>query len=954
MLYAAGGCRLIIYLHPLQKHEVGNCDREVLGVKRTLMILLSFIVMVSCSFRELKVNAETISSIHWNYNKETGTLTVSGTGTIPEYGIDESGYRDIKDNIQAIVVKEGITEIGTSAFWECYNCKSISLPSSVKNIGNYLVSQMSIKELYIPKNVMNIGFGTTDGCNELEKITVDSSNSTFYSEGNCIIRRDNKELLSGCPNSVIPNNVKSLYFCSFSQQIIEKDLIIPDSVTFIDCFAFGNGKYGKIYIPSSINEIDELAFETADVGNFVIDDNNKLLKVKNHCLITGSKVIGYEYSASYNIPEGITYISHAPSERNLVDKYVIPSTIKELGIACFFLKNNIKRIECKAITAPVLNVNSLVDLKVEGGFHVYKDAVGYSGGQWDNIVVINDLEKETKPEDNSKPEDIPNPESEEDPEPMLDPEEDNKSKALFDINNYSFSICNSSNDLGYTRTNPYLSLDSFKTLFDDDDAELLYKYNKQFEGLCMGMAVSSLFMVEKSDEDIDIGDFTNVNNARVSDLMINNYSKEHNLDMKRLFEITFVSQLRPEIQNMIHKNEGNLDELIKMGEKSFDSNPYVICIFINDMGGHAIVPLRYEEESNTKGKLYVYDCNYPGDDSRYIEITKNSAGKVTGYKYYINDEYLASQNTGFISYVQYKDLAKVWSERKLHKSNSSAFLVVDANNYVIKDESNKKMAEMKDGEFVSYSDDLYSYMPIAFSVDNIVCSSDNKIIYFPAGIKYSVETDTEPLKFIASNGDCSVNYSSTQAGVTQICVDSCSDTSIVGVDERVEKYNVTIKAGTTERSFSKDSGYSYFGIYNGVEVQEKEENVNESVQEEKTQESEKEINDDKTKNAKENIGAHKSGGYDKIEKIKNLKIKRSGKKAKISYSKVSGADGYQVKVSTNKKFIKPKILYAYSNKYTIKSLKKKKTYYVKVRAFSCDDEENKMFGEWSQIKKIKK
>ena len=69
---------------------------------------------------------------------------------------------------------------------------------------------------------------------------------------------------------------------------------------------------------------------------------------------------------------------------------------------------------------------------------------------------------------------------------------------------------------------------------------------------------------------------------------------------------------------------------------------------------------------------------------------------------------------------------------------------------------------------------------------------------------------------------------------------------------------------------------------------------------------------------------------------------------------MSGADGYQVKVSTNKKFIKPKILYAYSNKYTIKSLKKKKTYYVKVRAFSCDDEENKMFGEWSQIKKIKK
>lgn len=39
--------------------------------------------------------------------------------------------------------------------------------------------------------------------------------------------------------------------------------------------------------------------------------------------------------------------------------------------------------------------------------------------------------------------------------------------------------------------------------------------------------------------------------------------------------------------------------------------------------------------------------------------------------------------------------------------------------------------------------------------------------------------------------------------------------------------------------------------------------------------------------------------------------------------------------------------------YTIKKLKKGKTYYVKVRAYKLDKQNNKAYGPYSKVKKLK-
>ena len=89
-------------------------------------------------------------------------------------------------------------------------------------------------------------------------------------------------------------------------------------------------------------------------------------------------------------------------------------------------------------------------------------------------------------------------------------------------------------------------------------------------------------------------------------------------------------------------------------------------------------------------------------------------------------------------------------------------------------------------------------------------------------------------------------------------------------------------------------------------------------------------------------------------KVKIKSAKNSKKKAVVvKFKKVKGAVGYQVWWSKNKKFKKgTKKKFTKKTKYTIKKLKKKKTYYIKVRAYNMNGNK-KQFGLFSKIKKVK-
>ena len=104
-------------------------------------------------------------------------------------------------------------------------------------------------------------------------------------------------------------------------------------------------------------------------------------------------------------------------------------------------------------------------------------------------------------------------------------------------------------------------------------------------------------------------------------------------------------------------------------------------------------------------------------------------------------------------------------------------------------------------------------------------------------------------------------------------------------------------------------------------------------------------------------GISDNAGEDKIlvpkAVIKSCKKVKSSKAAVI-IKKLSGIKKYQIKASESKKFKKKDtVAKSFSGtKCTLKKLKKRKTYYIKVRAYKMINGK-KVYGDWSSIKRIK-
>ena len=93
-------------------------------------------------------------------------------------------------------------------------------------------------------------------------------------------------------------------------------------------------------------------------------------------------------------------------------------------------------------------------------------------------------------------------------------------------------------------------------------------------------------------------------------------------------------------------------------------------------------------------------------------------------------------------------------------------------------------------------------------------------------------------------------------------------------------------------------------------------------------------------------------GKSTVGKVSSLKLKQKKRTVTVSWKKLTGAKGYQICYSTSKKWKGKKQKLVSKNKAVIKKLKKKKTYYFRVRAYRLEGTK-KVYGAWSSVKKIK-
>ena len=94
----------------------------------------------------------------------------------------------------------------------------------------------------------------------------------------------------------------------------------------------------------------------------------------------------------------------------------------------------------------------------------------------------------------------------------------------------------------------------------------------------------------------------------------------------------------------------------------------------------------------------------------------------------------------------------------------------------------------------------------------------------------------------------------------------------------------------------------------------------------------------------------------KPKSVSPKKVKAAKKAISVEWKKVSGVKGYQVQVATDKKFKKNKktvtIKKQKTTKTTVKKLKAKKKYYVRMRTYKIVNGK-KVYSAWSKIKTVK-
>ena len=301
-----------------------------------------------------------------------------GDVVIPE-GVTNIGASAFSgcSSLASVVIPEGVTSIGDEAFYYCQSLTSVVIPEGVTSINDgAFYDCASLASIVIPKGVTSIGGKAFSGCKGLADangfVIVQNALHGYYGKGGDVVIPEGvtsigDSAFAGCSSLtsiVIPEGVtyigrEAFRYCSSLTSVVIQEgvtsigdstfsncksltsVVIPESVKSIGAWAFQYcSSLTSVVIPKSVTSIGDGAFRGCiNLTSVVIPES--VTSIGDWAFVYCSSL------ASVVIPEGVTSIGGEAFARcKSLTRVVIPEGVTSIGIWAFQ--------DCSSLTSVVI------------------------------------------------------------------------------------------------------------------------------------------------------------------------------------------------------------------------------------------------------------------------------------------------------------------------------------------------------------------------------------------------------------------------------------------------------------------------------------------------------------------------------------------------------------------------------------------------------------------------
>lgn len=264
--------------------------------------------------------------------------------------INEGAFRACS-GLLSVQLPQLLRTIGNDAFRNCKLLQfSLALPSTLVSIGDSAFRNCNAQQTFvIPRNIQTIAPRTFEGCSELTSVFFDA---------NCRITSIGASAFMNC-GKLINTNISDMPLQSLGSQVFFgcsriPSIALPSTLLSIDTEAF-----------SFCSKLARFTLETpagsASAGVFTVVDE-VLFQNQNTILFAypPAKALG-----SYTAPTSVTKVApDAFNTATILTSIVLPNTVTEIGERAFSYCNNLSRINSSQATTFILPT-SLVTIKAQ-------------------------------------------------------------------------------------------------------------------------------------------------------------------------------------------------------------------------------------------------------------------------------------------------------------------------------------------------------------------------------------------------------------------------------------------------------------------------------------------------------------------------------------------------------------------------------------------------------------